>query len=378
MTQFTRRTALALLGAAGSFPSFYTAHAAGAEDRKFIFIILRGGMDGLAALIPDDSALEQLRRHTVVARSQRLNLGNGFRLHPNLSELYTLYQSGELAFVHAAATPYRERSHFDAQDALETLGTQPGNTGWLNRVIQAVGGSGLAVGYTVPLALRGGGDATHWSPPVFSEVSDDLLNRLESLYQGQPVLAEPLARARATEVDAMMTTRRRGRGGQYAAASKALAQLMRADNGPNIGMVSFDGWDTHANQAGTFGNRLNGLDAAIIALKNELGPDWHKTAIVACSEFGRTAAENGSRGTDHGMGGVVILTGGAIQGGQVFGDWPGLKPNALYQGRDVQPANDVIGILKGVLSGHLAIPKTILNSQIFTSSAGIMTGLTRS
>ncbi|MEO0550786.1 MAG: DUF1501 domain-containing protein [Pseudomonadota bacterium] len=376
MTNITRRSTLSLLGASAFVPGFLTAHAAGAEDRKLIFIILRGAMDGLAALIPDDAELEQLRTHTVPARSERLDLGNGFRLHPALSGLHNLYREGDVGFVPAAATPYRDRSHFDGQDFLETLGRTPDRDGWLNRAVQVAGGTALAVGYDVPLALRGSGLATNWSPPVFESASDDLLDRLQDLYAGWPELSEPLAMSRSFTMEgAEMSARGRGRGAEYAVASKALGELMSKPDGPNIGMLSFNGWDTHANQAGVLSARFGGLDAAISGLKTALGANWSSTSIAICSEFGRTAAENGSRGTDHGTGGLVILAGGAIKGGQVHGDWPGLRPQDMFENRDVAPANDVVSVLKGVLRDHLSLSQASLDQTVFHDHSRAMDGL---
>lgn len=379
MTQITRRTALTLFAASGLCAPIQVAYAQEAQGRKTIFIILRGAMDGLATLIPDDSSIEALRKFTLPDLSQRLDLQNGFRLHPSLSALYELYKTGEVGFVHAAATPYRARSHFDGQDFLETLGDPSTDDGWLNRVVQAAGGTGLAVGYALPLALRGDGQATNWSPPVFEGASDDLLNRLEALYAEQPILAKPLAAARATQVQSvgMSGQRRRGPAGQYAVASKALGQLMSAPGGPDIGMLSFDGWDTHANQAGQLSTRLGGLDAALIGLKNELGEHWGRTAVVICSEFGRTAGENGTRGTDHGTGGLMILAGGAIRGGVAHGDWPGLRTRDLYEGRDLAPANEVVAVLKSILEDHVGISRATLDTRVFDGKSGRINGLIR-
>lgn len=378
MTHLSRRSLLALLGSTGLAPSFFTAHASELQDRKLIFVILRGAIDGLAALIPDDAELNALRTHTIPDRDQRLNLGNGFRLHPSLSALHGLYRNGEVGFVHAASTPYRDRSHFDGQDFLETLGRGSERDGWLNRAIQSVGGTGLAVGYDLPLALRGAGSATNWSPPVFTPASEALLNRLQALYDGEPTLAEPLAMARATGATEMsMTGRANGPAGQYAVASKALGELMSADGGPNIGMLSFDGWDTHANQANPMATRLSGLDTAINDLKLSLGEAWQNTALVMCSEFGRTARENGSRGTDHGTGGLVILAGGAINGGRVHGDWPGLRSRDLHENRDLAPANDIVSVLKGVLRDHLSISSSALRNFVFDDDSAVMSGLVK-
>ena len=376
MTNLSRRSTLAMLGTLGLAPKFFAAHAAELDDRKLVFIILRGALDGLATLIPDDDALNGLRTHTIPDRWERLDLGNGFRLHPNLTALRELYAQGEAGFVHAAATSYRDRSHFDGQDVLETLGRSSERDGWLNRVVQTVGGTALAVGYDLPLAMRGDGPATNWSPPVFAPVSDGLLDRLQDLYQRQPLLSEPLAMARATAAqNVSMNSVARGPAAQYAISSKALGQLMSADGGPNIGMMSFDGWDTHANQAAPLATRLSGLDKALSELKLALGTAWQETAVVMCSEFGRTAGENGSRGTDHGTGGLVTLAGGAIKGGRVHGDWPGLRARDLYENRDLAPANDVTAVLKGVLADHLSISQSNLNGRIFSGSSPTLRGL---
>ena len=263
MTNLSRRSTLAMLGTLGLAPKFFAAHAAELDDRKLVFIILRGALDGLATLIPDDDALNGLRTHTIPDRRERLDLGNGFRLHPSLTAIRDLYTLGEVGFVHAAATHYRDRSHFDGQDFLETLGRSSDRDGWLNRVVQTIGGTALAVGYDLPLAMRGDGPATNWSPPVFASVSDDLLDRLQHLYDGQPLLLEPLTMARATVAqDISMDNVVRAPAAQYAVSSKALGQLMSAENGPNIGMMSFDGCDTHANQATPLATRLRGLDNA--------------------------------------------------------------------------------------------------------------------
>ncbi|MEM6898567.1 MAG: DUF1501 domain-containing protein [Pseudomonadota bacterium] len=376
MPKLTRRSALALFASASISSQTKVAYAQEPGGRKTVFIILRGAMDGLSALIPNDPALNALRPSIMLDMADRIDLNNGFSLHPSLSGIHRLYESGEVSFVHAAATSYRARSHFDGQDFLETLGSTTAGDGWLNRVVQAAGGKGLAVGYALPLALRGDGAAANWSPPVFAEASEDLLDRLQGLYMGYPLLSEPLATARATPTSSVdMSSNGRGPAAQYAVASAALGQLMSADNGPNIGMLSFDGWDTHANQSNQISTRFLALGAALTELKSELGSHWHRTAVVICSEFGRTAAENGTRGTDHGTGGLMILAGGAVRGGSIYGDWPGLRQRDLYEGRDLAPANDVTSILKAVLRDHVGISRSALDSRIFDSRAAIPDGL---
>ncbi|MEO0982975.1 MAG: DUF1501 domain-containing protein [Pseudomonadota bacterium] len=378
MTVMSRRTAITLLAGAGVSPSFHAAFAKDAADRKFIFVILRGGMDGLSALIPSSSDIEALRGDISPAEQERLPVGADFALHPSFSGLHALYRSGEAAFIHAAATPYRDRSHFDGQDALETLAGPDARDGWLNRALQASGaGDGLAIGYAVPLVLKGDAPATHWSPPVFAEASEDLLDRLGDLYAGDPAFAASLATARATDSPDIEMNGPRGPGGRAATILKAAGELMAADAGPGVGVVSIDGWDTHANQAPALTNRFRALDQGLLALKDALGDQWRKTAVVLASEFGRTVRVNGTEGTDHGTGGLVVLSGGAVAGGRTLGDWPGLKPRDLLDNRDLRPVNDMAAILKGVLRDHLGLDRATLDQDVLPNSEPALNGLIR-
>lgn len=379
MTGISRRSALAMFGGASMAPFIQPAFAQGVEGRKFIFIILRGALDGLATLIPDDKETESLRGDILPTIPERLDLQNGFRLHPSLANIKTLYDEGDVAFIHAAATPYRSRSHFEGQDALETLGRGEARDGWLNRALQANGGAGLAVGRAVPLALQGKAPASNWSPPVFDAAPEDLLNRLSNLYADDMAFAEPLAMARAgRDGDAGMGPRQARRfTRQYAVVLEAVGKLMAAEGGPGVGMAALDGWDTHANQKGELTRKLRGLDEGLAALKTELGAQWDQTCIAICSEFGRTAAANGTNGTDHGTGGLMMLAGGAVSGGRMHGDWPGLKKSALYEGRDLAPANDVAAVLKGALRDHLGLEQSKLDNLVFPNSSRAVDGLIR-
>ncbi len=378
MTDLSRRHALRLIGAGAlstvALPRM--AFADGVEGRSLVFVILRGAMDGLAALIPDDRETEALRGSILPEIGDRLDLGNGFRLHPTLEGLQGLYRAREAGFVHAAATAYRDRSHFDGQDALETLAPAGTRDGWLNRATAALGGQALAVGYALPLALKGPAPARNWAPAVFEPASDDLARRLQDLYAADPLLADALATARAMPApETDMAGQGGARGIPYAATLQALGELMAAPDGPGIGMVSLDGWDTHANQAQALRARFAQLDLGLARLKSALGPKWATTCVVMCSEFGRTAAANGTRGTDHGTGGLTILAGGAVAGGRVHGDWPGLSPRNLHEGRDLAPANAVEAVLKGVLRDHLGLSRTVLDSEVLPGRAPALDGL---
>lgn len=368
MTVISRRTALGLLGSAAVMAQGQPVWAQGVEGRKFIFIFLRGAMDGLAALIPHDPLLEALRPGLMPDRGLLHDLGNGFGLHPALPFLKGLYDQKDAAFIHAAAAPYRNRSHFDAQDLFETMGRKETRDGWLNRIVRATGGEGLAVGRSLPLALQGDGRAFNWSPPVFGAAPEAVLDRLATLYEDDTLFLESLVTARngLMSVGDEMTGRSVRRFGRnYRAILELTGRLMREPGGPGIGMVSLGGWDSHAGQARDLQNRFESLDLALAALKTELGPEWSNTCVVMCSEFGRTVAENGTSGTDHGTGGLVFLLGGAVAGGKVHGDWPGLSGPSLYENRDLAPANDITGILKGVFRDHMGIDRSVLDADVF-------------
>lgn len=377
MIDLSRRHSLALMGGLSLSAFSGLSFAKGIEDRKFIFVLLRGAMDGLSALIPDDADIARARADILPALDTRLDLNNGFRLHPSFVGLREMYGQGDAAFIHASATAYRDRSHFEAQDALEILGQAGAKEGWLNRALQAHGGTGLAVGRAVPLALKGAAPATNWSPPLFETASDDLLNRLAALYANDMTFAAPLATARGNMDMSMDTTRRDARRftREYSIALSSMGKLMSVEGGPGIGMVALDGWDTHANQANDLTRKFSALDAGLTELKTALGSTWPKSCVVVCSEFGRTVAANGTRGTDHGTGGLTMMLGGAVRGGRLHGDWPGVTPKSLYEGRDLYPANDIAAIMKGLLRDHLGFDRKALDQQVFPNSSRAFEGL---
>jgi uncharacterized protein (DUF1501 family) len=378
-----------VLAAGASRASFA---AAGNGSNKLVFIILRGAMDGLSAVVPY-SAPEyrplrgQLALGEPGSKDGVLALNNTLGLHPSLTGLKALWDAKQLSVLHAASTPYRDRSHFEAQDVLEsganrTYGSQDG---WLNRAIALLPNGpskeGVGISRTIPLVLRGSAKASSWAPALAPGTDPDTLNRLADLYAYDTLLGPALARA--VETDAILgdsvdakDARNLGRNFGYSPLASAAAKLLTAENGPSAAVLSFEGWDTHANQGGATGqlaNRLQGLDGAITTLKTELGPVWTKTAVIVATEFGRTARVNGTGGTDHGTGGVALLTGGAVKGGQLLGDWPGL--GSLYQDRDLQPANDIRALFAGVMAEHWNLDRTALNERVFSGVRGELKGL---
>ena len=384
-------------------------------DARFVFVLLRGALDGLSAVPPvGDPEYAGLRGQIALAKSGQgaaLPLEGPFALHPALGFMHRSYAAKELVVLHAVATPYRDRSHFDAQNVLESGDLRPhGSTsGWMNRALMAMpaGGAreaGVALGANVPLAMRGPAEVASWSPTRLATLDDETLARVTDLYARDPLLSKRLADALesdaiASEAQAaalveaegeapMMKSdvverdakEKRNYNARYAETARAAAGFLKRDEGPRVAMFDTTGWDTHANEGGAQGQlalRLRGLDAAMAALKESLGPVWRNTVVLVATEFGRTAAINGTRGTDHGTGAAAFLLGGAVAGGRVLADWPGLSRGALHEGRDLKPTGDLRAYIKGVLRDHLGVPQRALDTTVFPDSAaaGTKSGL---
>jgi uncharacterized protein (DUF1501 family) len=322
-----------------------------------------------------------------VSGAPALAIDNTFSLNPNLVELHGMVGRGEAALVHAVGLPYRERSHFDAQQVLESGGVRPYeiSTGWLGRALAASGNKGIALNTTVPLVLRGRADVDTWAPSALPDPSADLVARLERMYAGDPVLATALERARRLHLDtppmqdeAMVMTANgmpaNGvRPGAFVTLATRAAEFLNQPNGPQVAVLEIGGWDTHANQAnanGPLAGALRQLDAGLAALRAGLtsGGAWSRTVVVVASEFGREVAVNGTLGSDHGTGGVAFVLGGPVHGGRVVADWPGLAKSQRYEGRDLKITTDLRAVLKGVLADHLQIASRSLDSEVFPGS----------
>jgi uncharacterized protein (DUF1501 family) len=289
----------------------------------------------------------------------------------------------QLALLHAVATPYRERSHVDAQDVLESGHARPhaAQSGWLNRALaglpRAPGAplprqAGVALASGVPLVMRGPSEVASWSPSRLPQLGDDTLERLADLYAGDALLSRRLADATAAQAlagegEADMAGRRAGGMAQLAQAARTAAGFLLRADGPRVAVLETTGWDTHANQGeaqGALAARLTALDAGLRTLQQELGVAWRHTAVLVVTEFGRTVAFNGTRGTDHGTGSAAFLLGGAVRG-QVVADWPGLSPGALYQGRDLAATLDLRDIQAALLQQHLHIDQGFIAREVF-------------
>lgn len=396
-----------LLGSGALFAWAYMPKLAMAEGRdpRLMVVILRGALDGLAAVAPvGDPDWQRLRGDdalTLQSSRPALPLDSLFALNPAMPNLHRLYQAKQATIVHATATSYRERSHFDGQDVLESGVTRPGgsDTGWLNRALVALapgersnprGRQAFAVGPVTPLVARGKAQVLSWTPSRLPPASGDTMARVLDLYRH----TDPeLARALEERVGFAAMAKADGAPGKakpaagpaqvrayFAESAGTAARFLSRPDGPRIGALAFDGWDTHANE-GPFNGRLatllGALDGAIGAIETGMGDAWKDTAVVMVTEFGRTARINGTEGTDHGTATVAFLVGGAVKGGRVIADWPGVKESALYESRDLRPTTDLRAVLKGLLHDHVRVDDKALASAVFPDSAAVkpMAGL---
>ena len=374
------------------------------RDPRLLVIVLRGALDGLAAVAPvGDPDWVSLRGDKALAldgKTPARPLNSFFALNPAMPNLHRLYKAGAATIVHAAATPYRERSHFDGQDVLESGLARPGatDTGWLNRALatlqpagRAGGRDAFAVGPIAPLVVRGPSPVLSWTPRRLAPAGEDTMMRLLDLYRHtDPALARVLEErlglatiARAGGMDGEQARPAAGPGqvrAYFAESAGTAAKFLARPDGPRIGALAFDGWDTHADEGvmnGRLANLLGALDGALAAVETEMKEAWRQTVVAVVTEFGRTARINGTEGTDHGTATVALLAGGALKGGRVIADWPGLKVANLHDGRDLKPTIDLRAVLKGLLRDHLRVDEAALAAKVFPDSVAVkpMAGL---
>jgi uncharacterized protein (DUF1501 family) len=413
----SRRQALKLGATAFFAAGPHTARAAAGRDRRLVVVVLRGALDGLAMAAPAGDPNHRSARGELALIAERdggFALDGTFLLHPAMSSLARLYRERQALIVHAVATPYRERSHFDGQNVLENglAGVDWDSSGWLNRVVATLSGTapesdgflqrlvdlvagafseprpkwplGLAAGHRMPLIMRGSAPVVSWSPLEFPAAPSDTRARLLDIYRRDaPELADALERG-------LMVERATGGGEEYRAALRSFdgppefrpvratvasaARLLKLPDGPRIGVLDLDGFDTHVEQditGGQIGDLLTLLDLVIGDLAYELVAEWRDTVAVFITEFGRTVSVNGNAGTDHGTATLALVVGGGVNGGRVLADWPGLAPAAQYEGRDLRPTMDLRAVLKGVLEAQFDIPRPVLENAIFPGSAAV-------
>lgn len=377
---------------------------AASGDPRLLVVILRGALDGLSAIAPVGDPDYIALRGALAVPTDGPNAGRRlddlFVLNPRMAFLAGLFEKREALAVHAVASPYRGRSHFDGQDVLESglAGVGRIEDGWLNRALAAlpadriaVPRKGLAVGAVVPLVMRGTAPVLSWIPDTSRQpLHASTIGRLADLYAETDgrlakAFAEGVAIGRVGQGGAGAAAVKgapagSGPGGRpqpyrdLVEAAKVAAGFLAAPDGPRVGALSINGWDTHANEGvleGQLGNRLAGLDLALQTLHDDLGAAWKETVVVVVTEFGRTAHPNGTSGTDHGTATVALALGGPVKGGRVIADWPGLAEAALYEQRDLKPTTDLRGLLKGVLRDHLGLAEAQLSASVFPGSVAI-------
>ena len=377
-TTLTRRAGLRLLGAAGAFLPLRMVFAAPASTReaegpRLVVVMLRGALDGLAAVPAQGDPAWAALRTDEDAAAAALPLDATFSMHPALSNLHRWYTRKELLVVHATASPYRERSHFDAQQLLESGGERPFvlSTGWLGRALQASDKRAIAITAAMPLALRGADGASTWTPDRRRPVDQDLMSRVAQMYRGDAQLSAAFGEAAVQEDMAMGADGGPGFAGQARQAGAFLAD----PKGPRVAWLEAGGWDTHVNQHARLGRLLVGLDDTLAALREGLGAQWSNTTVLVMTEFGRSARFNGSGGTDHGTGGVAFIAGGRVAGGTVLTDWPGLAGGQLFEGRDLKPTIDLRSVMVPIVQRQFGLDSSQIQSTILPGAIATRHGL---
>lgn len=379
----TRRHMLGLtagLFSAAALPRW--AEAAGSASSRLLVVLLRGGLDGLSTVVPHgDPDYVRLRGGLALPPTSTIPLDGFFGLNPAMPNFGAWYGAGQAAVVHATCVPVRNRSHFDCQDNLETGlgGIAPNATGWLNRLFSALpAGDPVRIAGAIqiadaPLILRGPAPVLGWSPTWYKKLSSSMSARLLENYDA---LDQPMRTA--LDLGLRSQALATGTGAPPAASLGELrrgcigaARLMAAAGGPHLAVLNVHGFDTHSAQGtldGELYSLLGELDTALGDFRTEVGSLWANTVVLCVTEFGRTAARNGDAGTDHGVGTVALLAGGAVAGRRVYGNWPGLSPAALHEGSDLRATTDLRAVFRGVLEAHLGVPRSLLNTTVFPES----------
>lgn len=324
--------------------------------KRVIWILQRGAVDSLHTVIPAfDSRLQSLRPDLLADLEGAFAISNHYKLHPSLSNVYDLFKRKELSCIVATSTGYRGRSHFDAQDYLESgLGSINLQSGWLGRAMDVLGTEGIAISKTLPLALRNSSRGSNYFPSNFNNSIDSLINDLTSLYQYDERLEEALTSG--TEIkDALMSNKKTNQQASFSKLCGECADILKAKPNIQFAMLESSGWDTHKAQNARLSRELNKLDLGIAQLKKGLGDEWKNTLVLVTSEFGRTVRQNGTGGTDHGTAGSIFIAGGSLAGGNVHGEWPGLLDKQLLDGRDLYPTSNTLSWISTAIKQHLSL-----------------------
>ena len=370
----SRRDSLRLLGAAATslaavaLPArlAFAAASPAPTDNRLVVVLLRGALDGLAAVpAVGDPGWADLRGHADAAANLAapLRLDGTFALHPALANLHRWYSEKDLLVVHATASAYRERSHFDAQQLLESGGDRPFalQTGWLGRALQSSNQNAMALTAAMPLALRGGDAASTWTPERRGGHDPDLMARVAQMYADDPALHTAFNQAMGQKDMAMGAEG----GAGFSQLAKQAGVFLSDPKGPRVAWLEAGGWDTHTQQGLRLQRLLSALDDGLGALRAALGPHWGKTTVLVMTEFGRSARYNGTGGTDHGTGSVAFVAGGAVAGGRVQTDWPGLATASLLETRDLKPTLDVRALIAPALQRQFGLSTDKMKADVF-------------
>ncbi len=381
----TRRATLLGLTSVITLGRVSLAVAEAATEQRFVVVILRGAMDGLSAVVPyGDPGLAELRPELLPPMPGQdqglLELGGMYGLHPALARSHDMFKANELLVVHAVAGNYRVRSHFEAQDYLESGADHRMTSGWLNRAVAAIPtvprkqpdglSRAIAIGPTVPLLLRGQQAVANWAPHGFAEPERTLYQQILSLNRSDPITGPAIEaglRDRGFGDEVMGGGQKDGQGkdaGRYAfpALASAAGAMLKAPDGPRIAALELGGWDTHTGQSNRMVQPLTQLDTGLDALRTALGDTWRQTVVMVMTEFGRTARMNGTRGTDHGTATAAFVAGGAVAGGRVVANWPGLGHGQLFEDRDLAPTADIRSVAQGILVEQRWLSRGALNA----------------
>ena len=360
----------------------------GSGAQLLVVVLLRGAVDGLNIVVPYGEEAYYAARPTIAiakpdaGEGASLALDAHFALHPALAELMPLWREKQLAFIHAAGSPDPTRSHFDAQLFVEngTPGRRVTADGWMNRLLAALPGAAdgapgptaaVVIGPTLPHILKGRLPVANLplGPAAANKLAIDrpeVAQAFDRLYTANDPIGRAYRQGRAarTELIAGLNTEQQMADNgaplpnAFPAQAARLAGLIAGNRNIRLAFVSLGGWDTHVRQGshkGQLADRLRPLGEGLAALAQGLGGEWANTVVIVLSEFGRTVQENGDAGTDHGHGNAIWVLGGPVRGGRVYGQWPGLAPAALYEGRDLAVTTDYRGALAAVLARHLRI-----------------------
>jgi uncharacterized protein (DUF1501 family) len=388
----SRRGLLGSTGAALALGAPDLPLRAAETDQRFVLVFLRGGMDGMGAVVPyGDPDLTRLRPALVPPQPGRpnglLDLGGFWGLHPGLAGLHGLYAAGQALPIQAVASPDRSRSHFEAQDRIEMGASERLTTGWISRLAALLPAreacdAAVNLGRGSPLIMRGPAPTMNCDPfHPRPHVSAGFYRSIVAMHAQDPETAAPLAdglHEREYMDHVLAGLAYNGLAPGFPRLCRAAARLLLAADGPRIAELEVGGWDTHAAQLSALTEALRTLDQGLVELHQGLQPVWSETTILVLTEFGRTAHVNGSAGTDHGTATAAFLLGGRIAGGRVMADWPGLAPSRLFENRDLQPTLDIRAVAKAVLGRQFALSPEQLGT-VFPDSGSLppATGLFR-